>query len=130
MDISKIDSNFVVNASFDTSGLDIYNVLEKPFSVHGLIPPSDESEVFTRIPLSVAREVSEKVASLHAHTSGGRVRFKTKSSSVAIFAKMRGIGRMPHFAFTGSAGFDMYVNGRFLRLNLLLRQAEWAVTAL
>lgn len=115
MDISKIDSNFVINASFDTSGLDIYNILEKPFSLHGLIPPSDDSEVFTRLPLSVAREVSEKVASLHAHTSGGRVRFKTNSSSVAIFAKMRGIVRMPHFAFTGSAGFDMYINGRFYK---------------
>lgn len=113
MDISKIDSNFVVNASFDTSGLDIYNVLENPFSVHGLIPPSDESEVFTRIPLSVAREVSEKVASLHAHTAGGRVRFKTNSRTVALFVKMRGIGKMPHFPLTGSAGFDMYINGKF-----------------
>ena len=115
MDISKIDSNFVINASFDTSVLDIYDILEKPFQIHGLIPPKDKTEVFTRLPLSVAQTVSEKVAMLHAHTSGGRVRFKTNSSSVAIFAKMRGIGRMPHFAFTGSAGFDMYVNGKFFK---------------
>ncbi len=115
MDISKIDTNFVVNASFDTSALDIYDILEKPFSIHGLMLPKDKNDVFKRLPLEVAQEVSDKVAALHAHTSGGRVRFKTNSSSVAIFAKMRGIGRMPHFAFTGSAGFDMYVNGRFFK---------------
>ena len=115
MDISKIDNNFVVNASFDTSALDIYDILEKPFSIHGLMLPKDKNDVFRRIPTEVAKEVSEKVTLLHTHTSGGRVRFKTNSSSVAIFAKMRGIGRMPHFAFTGSAGFDMYVNGRFYK---------------
>ncbi len=113
MDISKIDNNFVVNAAFDASSLDIYNVLEKPFSIHGLIPPKDKNDVFKRLPTEVARETSDRVAALHAHAAGGRVRFKTNSSSVAIFAKMRGIGKMPHFALTGSAGFDMYVNGRF-----------------
>ncbi len=115
MDISKIDSNFVMSASFDTSGLDIYNILEEPFSIHGLMLPKDKNDVFRRLPTEVAQEVSEKVTLLHTHTSGGRVRFKTNSSSVAIFAKMRGIVRMPHFAFTGSAGFDMYVDGKFYK---------------
>lgn len=45
---------------------------------------------------------------LHSNTAGGRVRFVTDSAYVAIAAKMENIGKMPHFALTGSAGFDMY----------------------
>jgi DNA repair protein RadA/Sms len=60
--------------------------------------------VFRRLPTQVAKSVNEGVDQLHVHTAGGRVRFKTNSPYVAIHAKMPAIGKMPHFALTGSAG--------------------------
>ena len=52
---------------------------------------------------------------LHANTAGGRVRFVTDSSYIAIQAKMDGLGKMPHFAFTGSIGFDMYADNFYIK---------------
>ncbi len=113
MDISKTDSNFTVNATFDISGLDIYSADIEPFKIYGLILPEGPDGVFKRIPTKNAKEVSDKVYSLHTHTAGGRVRFKTNSRAIAIFAKMHSVGKMSNFSITGSAGFDMYVNNRF-----------------
>ena len=62
------------------------------------------------MPESIAKTVSLGVYELHTHTAGGRVRFKTNSPYVAIRTKMPKMTRMPHFAYTGSAGFDLYVS--------------------
>jgi lysophospholipase L1-like esterase len=65
------------------------------------------------LPEDVAKRVSEGVYRLHANTAGGRVRFKTDSPYVAINVKMGSIGKMPHFAITGSAGFDLYTDNSY-----------------
>ena len=69
-----------------------------------------EQEGFCRIPKAVAEKVNPGVLSLYGNTAGGRVRFVTDSPYVAISAEMNEIGKMPHFALTGSAGFDLYVD--------------------
>ena len=61
------------------------------------------------MPESVAETVSEGVLNLHAHTAGGRIRFKTDSPYIAIHAEMNNVSKMGHFALCGSAGFDVYV---------------------
>lgn len=40
---------------------------------------------------------------------------KIDSNYVAIHANMYGLGKMPHFAFTGSIGFDLYVGNDFVK---------------
>lgn len=63
--------------------------------------------MFRRMPEEVAKNVSEGVYGLYTHCAGGRVRFVTGSPYVVIQTEY--IPRkMPHFAFSGSAGFDMY----------------------
>lgn len=80
--------------------------MESPLKIYGVFK---ENGKFRRIPEHVAKSVSEGVYSLHANTAGGRVRFKTNSKYVAIRAIMKdGLTRTPHFALTGSAGFDLY----------------------
>lgn len=59
--------------------------------------------------------MSKGVYSLHAHTAGGRVRIKTDSDYVAVFVRMPSVGKMPHFALTGSAGFDLYTENNNYR---------------
>ncbi len=104
-DISKIDPNFKVEPCFSKEGLAFYDVTRPPFSLHGLLW---EEGCFCRLPKAVAQAVSEEVALLSLHTAGGRVRFVTDSKRIAIRATMHAIEKMPHFALTGSGGFDLF----------------------
>jgi len=104
-DISEIDKNFKLQTSIDKKDIRFVNVLDTPMSLHGVFY---ENGAFRRMPESVAKSVSEGVYYLHTNCAGGRVRFKTDSPYVAVVCKMGAIGRMPHFALTGSAGFDLY----------------------
>ena len=106
MDISKIDKNFKIETKINKGDIEFYSALNEPFSVHGLIYTGGK---FRRMDEDVAKRVSPGVYSLHTNTAGGRVRFNTDSSYVAIYAKMENVGKMPHFALSGSSGFDLYV---------------------
>lgn len=105
-DISLIDSNFKVKTELDVTDIKFYDVNKAPFAIYGVFYDSGK---FRRLSEDVAQTVSDGVYQLHAHTAGGRVRFQTDSPYVAIHAKMPSIGKMPHFAVSGSAGFDLYV---------------------
>ena len=105
--IEQIDQNLAVEKSFVKDGLSFFDILNPPFKIYGV---KYENGQFRRMPQSVAESVSLNVACLNRHTSGGRVRFKTNSKNIAIKAKMpHPIGKMAHFALSGSAGFDMYI---------------------
>ena len=109
--LDEIDENFKIETNLGKEDIVFYSVLSKPFCVYGV---KYENQKFRRMPEEIAKTVSEGVYYLHSNTAGGRVRFKTDSSYVAISAKMCNIGRMDHFAITGSGGFDLYVksNGK------------------
>ena len=104
-DIAKIDPNFSVKTNIFREGLRFYPADAPFFQLYGIYY---EDGKYRRLPEAVARTVNDGVLRLHANTSGGRIRFVTTSSYVAISVKMGQIGRMPHFALTGSAGFDLY----------------------
>lgn len=111
MDISKIDKNFKVETKIEREGLTFYDVDQDPFKVCGVYREGDH---YVRLPADVAKSVSEGVFSLHTHTAGGRVRFVTNSPYVAISVKLNHAYKMPHFAFTGSVGCDMYTGTRYI----------------
>jgi hypothetical protein len=105
-EIYVLDKNFKVDTKIVRQDIVFYNVLETPFEINGVFY---ENGKFRRMPEKVAKSVSEGVYALHTNTAGGRVRFKTDSSYIAINTKMGIVGKMSHFALTGSAGFDLYV---------------------
>lgn len=105
--IAEVDANFAVKRP-TRDGREYYNIQESPFETFGLIR---EGGKYRRMPEAVAKSVSEGVFCLHANTAGGRVRFRTDSTSVAIAAKLGPIYRAPHFAMTGGSGFDLYETG-------------------
>ena len=111
MDIAKVDKNFAVQTQIQREGLRFYDAESAPFQIYGVYR---DGELFRRLPESVAKETSNGVWSLHANTAGGRVRFVTDSPFIAISAEMGNVGKMPHFPFTGSIGFDMYSGKRYL----------------
>ena len=108
--ISELDENFKVGGTIARDGMKFFDAEKAPFSIHGVFR---EGEKFRRLPESVAKSVSVGVHGLHANTAGGRLRFRTDSPYVAVSAKMSSIGKMSHFAYTGSVGFDLYADNRY-----------------
>lgn len=110
MDISKIDKNFQVESKLNKKDIAFYNARFDPFTVYGVFYKNGK---FRRMNEDVAKSVSDGVYWLHSNTAGGRVKFKTDSKYVAIYTKMSNVGKMPHFALTGSSGFDLYVSEKY-----------------
>jgi len=110
--IAKIDKNFEVKTKISKEDIKFYNINEAPFNVYGV---ALENGRYRRMPENVALSVSEGVYSLHAHTAGGRVRFMTDSSYIAIHVHVASDGLMSHFAFSGTAGFDLYNDAEFVK---------------
>ena len=108
MDISSLDKNFVVSTDLGKDDIEWYDVENAPFELYGLA--SDAEAPFFRLPRAIASQASAGVGSLCMHTAGGRVRFSTDSPYIAIKAVYRGTGVMAHMAYTGTAGFDLYVD--------------------
>ena len=106
MNVAQIDRNFAVQTSLDLDDVKFYNIQDEPFTVYGVFW---ENGCYRRLPEKVAQTVSEGVAHACKMTSGGRIKFKTNSSYIAIQAKFSAVGKMAQFALTGSAGFDLYV---------------------
>lgn len=106
--MAEVDANFKIDTNIAKADIVFHNVRNAPFQTYGLIY---EDGQYRRLPEAVARSVSDGVHTLHNCTAGGRVRFKTDSPYVAISAKMISVGQMPHYALSGSAGFDLYVTG-------------------
>lgn len=102
--IAEIDKNLKVETSIEREGLVFYDVDQEPFRIYGVFK---ENGLYRRMPEEVAKNVSEGVYGLHTNAAGGRIRFVTNSPYVAIKVVI-GTWKMPHFALTGSAGFDMF----------------------
>lgn len=100
-----VDPNFRIDTSIDKENITFYDIQQAPFSVHGLFY---ENGLFRRLPEAVAKSVSVNVAELHTNPAGGRVRFKTDSTRIAIHAEMPMI-QTSAFNYMGNNGFDMYV---------------------
>lgn len=109
-EIEKIDKNFAVNTA-DTEDMIYFSCTEKPFRLYGI---SAVKNGFERMPGDIAQKVNDGVKRLNTNTAGGRVRFMTDSEYISIRAKMTSIGKMPHFALTGSAGFDLYSDNNYI----------------
>ncbi len=89
--------------------LKFYSVKDEPFRIYGLYEPKTEPK-FHRLPDSVAEATSDGVRWLNYNTAGGRVRFVTTSSYVALHMKNPSGACMNHMPLSGSSSFDLYVN--------------------
>jgi len=110
-DLAQIDKNFQIVVPENLDDMEFHNVLESPFEVNGVFY---EDGMFRRLPEAVAKEVSENVHALHARTAGGRVRFMTDSTHLAVRIKYGFLSRAPHFPLACSAGLDLFerTNGK------------------
>ena len=110
-DISKVDSNFKIETNIQKTDIKFYRIDEEPFKIYGVFW---ENGKYRRLPEDTAKKVSEGVYYLHSNTAGGRVRFITNSPYITIHTTMDSLGKMSHFALSGSVGFDMYADNRYV----------------
>ena len=110
MDISKIDPNLIVPCSIGKLDVEYRDIDSDPFRIYGVW--RDGSNYY-RIPPEVSSRVNPRVHAVRANTTGGRVRFVTDSSYVAIRACIDGIYRISMMTFTGTTGLDMYADGKY-----------------
>ena len=95
----------------------VFNVRCAPIRIHGLYHPEEEG-VFRRMPQEVADKVSTKVSVLCQNPAGGRIRFRTDSSFVAIKVTYENRPYVSRVAAALSVGgrffFDLYADSRFV----------------
>ena len=106
-DLSQLDPNFITRSLDGETDLVFHSVREDPFEIHGLIAAPDR---FRRLPEDLVADANlvTGIGELCKHTAGGRVCFRTDSDTIAVYAVMPGMYLMPHMAFLGSGGFDLY----------------------
>ena len=81
MKITDIDKNFLSqNADDNTTWIDVKS---EPFKIYGVFYDY-ERNAFIRVPRDIAEATNEGVAFLATNTAGGRVLFKTNSSSLSL----------------------------------------------
>lgn len=110
MKINEIDSNFVQQSADDNTVW--VDVKSYPFKIYGVFY-DDIHKRFTRVPHNIAKTINKGVEVLAKNTAGGRVKFKTNSTSISIKTIFPNDGIMPHMPLTGSNGFSIYVNDKF-----------------
>ena len=113
LSIWEIDKNMAVDKEINKQGLKFYSMDDEPFVLYGGIKRGEDGRLY-RLPKDVAERTSPGVLGLCANTAGGRIRFRTNSSKVAIIAKYFDITVMSHFAVTGSIGLDLYADDVFI----------------
>lgn len=111
MDLLELQPGFFSGSTIGKPDILWRSPMEEPFRIHGLVKTAPNA--WRRMPECVAEKVSEGVKRLNFHTAGGRVRFRTDSEYVALRAKPREPGGMPHMAMTGITGCDLYADGIF-----------------
>lgn len=100
-----------ISTGIEKEGIRFYDIEKSPFRIYGIFR---EGEMYRRMPEAVAKTVSDAVLRLSSNTAGGRVRFMTDSPYVAIHAEYGKLYKADHFPFTGSIGFDLYSDNKYV----------------
>ncbi|MBI3876672.1 MAG: SGNH/GDSL hydrolase family protein [Verrucomicrobia bacterium] len=82
--------------------------------VNGLPWFNEDKPVLRRLPARLKDAFRPPVWSLAQQPSGGRIRFRTDSTTVGLVAQNPDTGNMHHMTVIGQSGFDIYVNGEYL----------------
>ena len=111
MDIAKIDKNFELPKA-EREDIEWFDVQAMHNMVFGVFY-DEKAGRYNRVPQEIADTVNEGVAYLCKHTAGGRLRFRTNSTYIALKGLLDNIPFMFHMPATGSHGFSIYCNNFF-----------------
>ena len=107
MKIEEIDKNFAVT-SMDGLDFVFMKVPCEPFVLDGMPFFKQNNGVFCRVPVDTLPQQNDGIKELAWHTAGVQLRFRSDTELIALRVKLRNNPSMPHMAYTGSSGFDLY----------------------
>ena len=110
--MNQVDKNLIVPKTINKEGIVFYDATKPPFSHHGVWY---EEGKFYRVDKDVAPLVSPSVVQKSTQTAGGRIRFKTDSTYIAIKAVLHNTEDVAIMADVAVKGFDFYADGVFVR---------------
>ena len=87
---------------------------DERLAVHGLPWFNEDTPILRRLPSRLKDSFRPPVWNLAQQPSGGRIRFRTDSTTVGIVAENPAFSNMHHMASVGENGFDIYVDGSYL----------------
>lgn len=115
MNLAEIDPNMSIE-NYIPEGTAWFDATDaKHVSLFG-VHYDTAAERYLRMPPDKAAAVSDNVARLNRHTSGGRIAFVTDSDTVSLYAKIIPEHFMSMMSWSGQASFDLYINGKFCGL--------------
>lgn len=106
MEIWKIDKNFAPGNIATDGDVRHFALPCAPFDLYGIFYDGEEGK-FLRMPKKTAAAVSEGVALLNTHTSGGRVRFSTDSDYFKLAVSYKNFEQLPHMSLLAKCGFSL-----------------------
>lgn len=107
MNVKIYDENLLRNDKATEDTVDWYEMPCKMFDIYGMLPENG-GLLTRRMPLEIAKKVSRGVAGQSGYGAGGRIRFSTDSSFVALKI-VYGEGAVPTVCnHCFSYGFDLY----------------------
>jgi hypothetical protein len=83
-------------------------------AVYGLPGFNEDKPILRRLPSRLKDRLRPPVWDLAQDPSGGRIRFRTDSTTVGIVAQNPGFSNLHHMPSVGENGFDVYVDGNYL----------------
>jgi len=100
--------------SLNTENLFFKEAREEPFDIYGLYKPR-ETSYYCRLPEEVGLNTNDGVKTLFKNTAGGRIRFRTNSSRIAIHVESDYIYSARHITDIGASGIDVYceIDGKY-----------------
>lgn len=110
--MNQVDKNLIVPKTIKADGLTFYNAVKEPFSLHGVW--YDDGKLY-RVDKNVAPTVSANIVQKSTQTAGGRVRFRTNSTRIAIKAVLHNTEDVTIMTDVATKGFDFYADGDFVR---------------
>jgi len=85
--------------------------LDSKFTINGLPWLAENNGELIRLPRRLESQIPKPVWNLGLDPTGGRIRFRTDSTSVAIRVEYRGPSNMQNMHAFGQTGIDLYVDG-------------------
>jgi hypothetical protein len=97
---------------FKRPGITVYDPGEPPFRIYGLMYSAGRRQ-YHRFPYELTDPINDNLRKLNTHTSGGRIRFSTDSSLIALRCRMNTRTVFSHMPQTGTGGFTVYADDTY-----------------
>ena len=115
LSIALIPILFLSNSLYGEDNINWISFPDPVFEINGLAWFNENSPDLYRLPIRMKEKVRPPVWSLAQQTSGGRIRFRSDCTTLAIRLEYPDLSRMQNMHTFGQSGVDLYIDGHYVR---------------